>query len=139
MKIFPLYLLLIIFFSCSSEQINQLPEEQSATKVEASPIVMTANDIDIASDYEYIEMNFMENGKLLWKYKLTGDPTEYNFEGDPEWELATLDEEIKITYFDDNAGDERLLYLNVLRLTADEFWFTYIDNGDRIGIHLNPK
>jgi hypothetical protein len=103
-------------------------------------VLISKNDIDIASDFEFIHMNFRENGVFEWFFKLTGDPTDYQFEGkNPSWELASLDEEIKISYFDENVGDDRLLYFNILRLAEDELWITYIDNGDRMGLRLSPK
>lgn len=103
-------------------------------------VLISKNDIDIASDFEYIHMTFRDNGVFEWVYKMTGDPTEYKFEGEnPTWELATLDEEIKIEYFDSSAGDTRLLYFDILRLTEDELWFNYVDQGDRIGLRLSPR
>lgn len=107
-------------------------------------ILISRNDIDIDDEFEYIHMNFREPGNnggvFEWVYKLTGDPTEYKFEGSgPMWELATLDEQIKITYFDDNLGENRLLYFTIVRLTAEELWINYTDDGDRMALRLVPR
>ncbi len=102
--------------------------------------LISKNDIDIKTDFEYVHMSFRENGVFEWFYKLTGNPTEYKFEGkDPRWELATLDEQIKITYLDESVGDDRLLYFDIKRLASDELWINYIDNGDRMSLRLSPR
>ena len=103
-------------------------------------ILISKNDIDIKQDFDYINMDFAENGNFTWTFKLPDDPTVYKFEGsNPVWELATLDEQIKISYFDNSVGDNRLLYFTILRLTSDELWINYIDNGDQMSLRLSPR
>jgi hypothetical protein len=140
---FSLLLLLTTLISCQKYEDGPAISFRSAeTRVtnDWQVLLISKNDIEITSDYEYIHMNFKANGLFEWFYKLSGDPTEYKFEGkDPRWEMATLNSQIKVTYFDEAVGADRLLYFEIFRLTSDELWVNYIEDGDRYSLRMAPR
>lgn len=97
---------------------------------------ITRNDIREFIQYETFTMNFTEGGRLTWQLKKVGEPmTEIT----ADWELASVDEEIKLTLDtpDPVSGQQRLLYLGIRRLTNEEMWITYLTDGDYYDIKLN--
>lgn len=96
---------------------------------------ITRNDIREFTKFESYSMNFTEGGRATWTYKRVGEP-EVSVAAD--WELATVDEEIKLTFDtpDPVSGQKRLLYMEIRRLTDDEMWLSYLTDGDYFDVKL---
>ncbi len=118
--------------------ISFTPREERVTNAWQAQVI-SRNDIDETVDYEYMYLNFQSNGSVEWLYKRTDDPTEVKFEGNPTWELATLDAQIKVTYTEDGTFLTRLLYFDILRLKEDELWLNYTFDGDNHSLRLIPR
>ncbi len=108
---------------------------------------ISRNDLDESDLYQSITWNFQDAnsegvGQLEWTYRLEGDSADVVFPA--TWELATLDEQIKLTYLDivdpiNSVIETRLLYLDIRRLAEDEFWFEYKLDGDSYFVRLVPN
>jgi hypothetical protein len=93
------------------------------------------NDIEETTLYDAYTMNFTEN-RLSWTVDLRDvDPVVIG----ADWELASVKEQIKLT-FDEKApsGETRLLYMDIRRLTQDEFWLYFLTEGDYYLVRLIP-
>lgn len=93
------------------------------------------NNIDETVRYDNYEFRFDRNGEFTWTVTFEGlDP--FSLSG--TWELATVDEEIKLTYNDPAAAEERYLYLQILKLYEDDLWVSFISEGDQYDLKLLP-
>ena len=94
------------------------------------------NDIDETNDWAKYNMNFTKEGKITWTTQLEGG-TEVVQTG--TWELASVKEQIKITFDEKDpvSGLTRLLYMDILRLTEDELWISFLTEGDYYDLRLN--
>ena len=101
--------------------------------------IISRNDIDETVEYEYMYLTFQSSGVVEWTYKRLDEPSEFKFGSNPKWELATLDEQIKVTYVDDVIFSDRLLYFDILRLKEDELWLDYVFDGDNHSLRLIPR
>lgn len=108
---------------------------------------ISRNDLDESDRYEFMTWNFQEPnsdgiGQLEWSYRIAGDTSDIIFPA-ATWELATLKEQIKLSYVDvvDPVGpviETRLLYLDIRRLLEDELWIMYRIDGDDYFVRLAP-
>lgn len=96
---------------------------------------LARNNIDESMDFEKFNMNFTKAGRLTWTVKFP-DADEVTVEGD--WELASVKEQVKITFDDpDINGDTRLLFMDILLLEEDQIRFRYLSEGDYYNVLLN--
>lgn len=93
------------------------------------------NDIDETNQYLAYNMLFKENGTLTWQLELDGGTFA---EIGAKWELTSLDRQIKLTFDEPDpiSGDIRLLYMDIRRLTNDEMWLSFLQDGDYYDIQL---
>jgi hypothetical protein len=93
------------------------------------------NDIDETNQYLTYNMLFNEKGTLNWQIELDGGTfTEIG----AKWELTSLDRQIKLTFDEPDpvSGEIRLLYMDIRRLTNDEMWLSFLQDGDYYDIQL---
>lgn len=110
-------------------------------------VSISRNDLDETDRYAFMTWNFKEPnardiGQLEWIFRIAGDTSDVSFPAST-WELATLKEQIKLTYSDviDPIGpvvETRLLYLDIRRLKDDELWLEYRFEGDDYFLRLSP-
>jgi hypothetical protein len=95
------------------------------------------NDIDETDEYLTYAMVFSKGGRLTWQLELKSEPTAF-LEIGASWELTSLDRQIKLTFDDPDpiSGDIRLLYMDVRRLTSDELWLSFLQDGDYYDLKL---
>jgi hypothetical protein len=100
--------------------------------------LVSRNEIEETSEYAVFNVQFSENGRMTWRTQTFAVPV--LVEVGASWELANLDEEIKVTFdqVDPVSGETRLLYLKIQRLTKTELWFDYQISGDRWRVRLRP-
>ncbi|MEM7654502.1 MAG: hypothetical protein AAF399_00105 [Bacteroidota bacterium] len=93
------------------------------------------NDIEETSDFLTYIMVFSSNGRLSWQTTLNGGDF---VEIGAEWELTSLDRQIKLTFDDPDpiSGETRLLYMDIRRLTNDEMWLSFLRDGDYYDLKL---
>lgn len=87
------------------------------------------NDIEETELYDAYSMVFTEGGRLTWTLDLKDeDPVTVA----AAWELASVKEQLKLTYDEKDpvSGETRLLYMDILRLTEDEMWLYFLSDGD---------
>ncbi len=109
---------------------------------------LSRNNLDETDRYAFMTWNFQEPntnkiGQLEWSYRMAGDSADIIFPP-ATWELATLKEQIKLTYAGviDPIGpviETRLLYLDIRRLKEDEMWLEYRLDGDDYFVRLSPN
>lgn len=93
------------------------------------------NNIDESDLYERFNMVFTKEGKLTWTIKMV-DQDEFSETG--SWELASVNEQVKITFDEkDINGETRLLFLDILLLEEDQIRFRYLREGDFYNVFLN--
>ncbi|MDX2247440.1 MAG: hypothetical protein SF052_11720 [Bacteroidia bacterium] len=94
------------------------------------------NDIDETTDFPVYAMTFSKAGRLTWTIQKEGqvDPVVVT----ANWELASVKEQIKITFDtkDPLSGETRLLYMDILRLTESELWVSFLSEGDYYDLRL---
>jgi len=103
------------------------------------------NDITEINDYENITMSFSEIagddeedfGDFTWTTRLKNDTTDWSFSA--KWQFATLKKQIKLSYTDSTLNEDRLLYMDILRLKKDEMWLNYQIETDYYHIRLVPN
>ncbi|MEM6802860.1 MAG: hypothetical protein AAF696_15730 [Bacteroidota bacterium] len=96
---------------------------------------LARNNIDESEDYERFNMVFTKEGRLSWTIKKVDQP-EITVAGD--WELASVNEQVKITFDDpDINGETRLLFLDILLLEEEQIRFRYLSEGDFYNVFLN--
>lgn len=100
--------------------------------------LVSRNEIEETAEYAVFNVQFSENGRMNWRTQTFAAPV--LVEVGATWELANLDEEIKVTFDqpDPVSGETRLLYLKIQRLTQSELWFDYQVSGDRWRVRLRP-
>ncbi|MEZ4829678.1 MAG: hypothetical protein R3C61_25845 [Bacteroidia bacterium] len=94
------------------------------------------NDIDETKDFTVYAMTFSKAGRLTWTIQKEGQIDPVIVTGD--WELASVKEQIKITFDakDPVSGETRLLYMDILRLTEDALWLSFLTEGDYYDLRL---
>ncbi|MEM6344352.1 MAG: hypothetical protein AAF927_10755 [Bacteroidota bacterium] len=95
------------------------------------------NDIEETDQYDVYGMNITKGGRLTWTVDFRDiDPVIIT--GD--WELASVKEQIKITFDEKDpvSGETRLLYMDILRLTQDQLWLNFLTDGDYYLVRLRP-
>ncbi len=95
------------------------------------------NNIDETARYAIYEIVFTKSGTFTWSIMPDGALTPFVLTG--TWELASVKEQIKLSYFDQAAGQERLLYMDILRLYEDSMWVSFISEGDNYDLKLIPR
>lgn len=89
--------------------------------------IFSRNDLDELGQYEYMHMDFTET-QLTWQAKPVGMDTIYTYQAN--WELASLDRQIKTTFVSPVDSTNRLLYFDIFRLKKDELWLEYAGTKD---------
>ena len=93
------------------------------------------NDIEETDAYEAFTMVFTAGGRFTWTLDLPNvDPISVA----ADWELASVKEQIKLTFDDKDpvSGETRLLFMDIRRLTQDELWLYYLTEGDYYLVRL---
>lgn len=95
------------------------------------------NDIDETKDFDIYSMQFTKNGRLTWTIQPAGFSAPVSESAD--WELASVKEQIKLTFDtpDPVSGETRLLYMDILRLTEDQLWISFLQDGDYYDLRLD--
>ena len=94
-------------------------------------VTVFRNDIDETKEYPTYSINFGKKD-VTWKFQRSTDTNPTEITG--TWELASVKEQIKISYV---VGSEtRLQYMDILRLTETELWVSYLRDGDYFDIRL---
>ncbi len=94
------------------------------------------NNIDETNRYEVYDLSFNRAGTFSWTIKLDGAPADFTLTG--TWEIASVDEQIRLEYDDPSAGETRLLFMDILKLYEDEMWVGFISEGDTYDLKLFP-
>ncbi|WNJ21490.1 hypothetical protein [Pontibacter sp. G13] len=133
LKIATLVLCLITGFAmngCQKYEEGPLISFRSKTQRVTNNWVATEiyrNDLDETLKYDLFSMVFTSGGEFTWTIQPSGGlPVSIT----ADWELARLDQEIKLTLDEDNALERELLYLEIKRLTEDEMLIRYLIEGD---------
>lgn len=94
------------------------------------------NDIDETKDFPVYAMTFSKAGRLTWTIQKNGQVDPQIITAD--WELASVKEQIKLTLdgTDPISGETRLLYMDILRLTENELWVSFLTEGDYYDLRL---
>ncbi|MEL6672569.1 MAG: hypothetical protein AAFR61_10270 [Bacteroidota bacterium] len=91
--------------------------------------LVARNNIEETELYNVYDMAFNENGTMSWTIQLAADSVTATVNAD--WELASVKEQIKLTFKDTpTAGETTLLYMDILRLMEDEIWLRFLSDGD---------
>lgn len=98
--------------------------------------LISRNDLDETYKYDQLFINFKSNKDFEWIVKLSGQP-ETTLTG--KWELASLDQQVKLSYTDPVTFEARLLYFDIIRLTEAESWMNFIRDGDLYRLRLSPR
>lgn len=94
------------------------------------------NNIDETARYESFNFTFIKSGAFTWTVKPAGATEPVILTG--TWELASVKEQIKLTYFDAASAEVRLLYMDILKLYEDEIWLGFISEGDQYDLKMFP-
>jgi hypothetical protein len=96
------------------------------------------NQLDETIDYELYQLDFTKEGRLTWRIQPRGGTLA---EIGAAWELASVNEQIKITFDakDPLTGETRLLYADIRRLKENEMWLYFLQNGDYYELRLSPR
>lgn len=80
-------------------------------------------------------MNFNKSGRLSWRVGIDGLDSQEIL---ADWELASVDEQIKLTFDEKDpvSNETRLLYMDILRLEENSMWIRFLSEGDYYDIRL---
>lgn len=95
------------------------------------------NDLDELDRYAVYNLILNRNGRMTWRIQPTGGDL---VEVAGDWELANVNEAIRITFDEKDpvSGETRLLFMDIRRLTADEFWVNFTDiEGDNYDVQFD--
>lgn len=93
------------------------------------------NNIDETTQWEVYDISFTKSGQFTWTIKPDGAP---GLTLNGTWELATVDEQIRLEYTDPSANETRLLFMDLLKLQEEEMWVGFISEGDEYDLKLFP-
>lgn len=95
------------------------------------------NEVDETTDFKNKKINYIETFTKdgIWLYSYTKDDGEYKAESG-NW---GFDKNSKKEEIDRNAGGSSWEKLYILKLKEKEFWFWYMDSGDKKEFHLIPN
>ena len=111
------------------------PEARATNNWQAE--LISRNEIDVTRNYEYMHMDLKSGGEFVWTAKLIDDAQDSTFNG--TWEMATLDQQIKVDYIDPVSFEPRLLYFDIRKLKSDQMWLDYIWKGNKYALRLIPR
>ena len=95
------------------------------------------NGVDETADRNSKKINYIETFTKdgVWSYSYTADNGDYKADVG-KWEF---DKNSKKKEIDRNAGGSTWEELHILKLKEKEFWFWYMDSGDKKEFHLIPN
>ncbi|MEL6697410.1 MAG: hypothetical protein AAFV78_17405 [Bacteroidota bacterium] len=117
--------------------ISFIPKETRVSQTWQATSI-SRNTIQEVTIYENFNFNFNSNGSVAWTTQLAGeDPVVRN----AQWELASVNEELKLTFDAANSpsGEERLLFMEIRRLTNNEMWLAYFWEGDEWDVRFEAN
>ncbi|GAB4421285.1 MAG: hypothetical protein OHK0039_35920 [Bacteroidia bacterium] len=130
----PVLALVLCFAGCRKYEDGptmSLRSKQERVVNNWKAVAVYRNDLDETQQYEAYNMIFNKSGRLIWQIQPVGQAL---LETTADWELANVKEAIKLTY--DNPAD-RLLYLDIMRLTEEEMWIHFLSiDGNYYDIRL---
>lgn len=94
------------------------------------------NSLDELNRYDVYNLQFLREGRMVWRVQPAGGVLS-EITGD--WELANVNEAIKITFDlrDPVSNEVRLLYMDIRRLSGDELWVSFTDiDGDKFDVQF---
>ena len=94
------------------------------------------NNIDETEFYDEYNLNFNDNGEIIWTVKKATDTVATVLTA--QWELASVKEQIKLTFSDiPTPGETTLLYMDILKLEEKEMWLRFLQGGDYYNIQMD--
>lgn len=100
--------------------------------------LIARNSFDVMNQYGSFNMSFDKGGSFTWTYSLASDSTLREIKGN--WELGNAKTAIKLEYqLTDTTlqqSVDRLLFMDIQRLTGSEMWLEYIWESDDYRVHL---
>lgn len=132
--------IMLIISSCKKYEEGPMISLRSKTERVANTWkvdIYYKNGADETTDFKNKKINYIETFTEdgVWSYSYTDEGGDYKADAG-KWEF---DKNSKKEEIDRNAGSSTWEELHILKLKEKEFWFWYMDSGDKKEFHLIPN